>query len=327
MQSSKKDLKSIVSQSKPFNRLIEFGFTPEVLQFVQDKKDKVIGTLQVNLQQKEQRLEDVEKYYKNGVYTKDRYIKEKKKAKEAIVVAKKKIKNLSTWQSDEVLAHSSNVLNPATENAMTSKFSGTSYIESKAKKLLPYFNDNYSNVKDNQGYENAWREILKSESHEFPKELSNIIKLVEARRQAILDLLDYFKVGNVSSLKKNKNTILYRMLENIDNDLKELNKRVKDPKYDFEIRVRDATTNVANKVVLGEYAKKRKTYKEIKESLKKGEEALNLLKISKPVDESRLFTPSVGLLFSAHKSNTPMNPLQLTPTRDDKRDPRKSLHL
>ena len=257
MQTSKKDLKSIVSQSKPFNRLIEFGFTPEVLQFLQEKKDKVIETLQVNLQQKEQRLEEVEKYFKNGAYTKERYLKEKKKAKDAIVIAKKKIKNPATWHSDEILSHASNVLNPKTENAMTSKYSGTKYIESKARKLLPFFRENSSNVNDIKGYKNAWQEILKKESHDFPDELAHVVKLVQARRQAILDLLDYFKVSNVSSLKKNKDSVLYRMLENIDDYLKELNKRVKDPKYDFEIRLRDATTNEANKVVLGEYAKRR----------------------------------------------------------------------
>lgn len=328
MQSSRNDLKSIVKQSKPFNRLVEFGFTPEVLQFLQDKKNSVIPTLEENLQQKEKRLEDVEKFYKNGAFTKERYLKEKKKAKVAIVVAKKKIKSPSTWQSDEVLAHASNVLNADTENAMTSRFSGTSFIESKAKMLLPYFKENSQNIKDDQGYENAWREILKKELNVFPEELARDIKLVEARRQAIIDLLDYFKVGNISSLKKNKNSVLYRMLENSDNLLKELNKRVKNPKYDFEIRVKEATSNEGNKVVLAEYAKKQKAFKEIKKSLKKGEKALNLLTINKPVEESNLFTPTAGLLFSAQKSSLPNNPLQLTPiVQDDQKHSRKSMRF
>lgn len=330
---SKRELKEKVSQSKPFNRLIEFGFTPEVLKFVEERKNDVAGKLNENLQQKQKRVSDVEDYYKKGVYTKDRYLKEKKKAKEGVVEAKKKIKNLSMWQSDELLAHASNVLNPGTENAMTSKFSGTSYIESKAKLLLPHIRESGTVIND-EGYKNAWREILKSESREHPIELAKNIKLVEVRRQAIMDLLDYYKIDNVSSIKKNKSSVLCRMLENIDNDLKELNKRLKDPKYDFEIRLQEATTNEANKVVLGDYAKrrriareKRQFVKELKESIEKGTEALNMLKIDKPSDESRLFTPSVGLIFRSQKSVS-TNPLQLNNTApEQKTDRRKSMQF
>lgn len=323
---ARKNLKDRVNESKPFNRLIEFGFTPEVLQFVKDRKDEVIGKLQENVQQKEKRISDVEKYYKNGTYTKGRYVKEKKKAKIALAEAKKRVKNPSSWQSDELLTRASNVLNPDTENAMTSKFSGTDYVESKAKKLLPFLKEGSANVKDDEGYKNAWREILKKDAHQFPEDLANTIKLIERRRQAIMDLLAYYKIDNVRSVEKNKNSVLYRMLENINNHIAELKQRVKDPAYDLEIRVRDASTNEGNKVVLGEYAKKRKAYGEIKDSLKKGEIALNSLAINKPLDESRLFTPSVSLRFSSPNTKSSSNPLQLTTTsQDDKKERRKSV--
>ncbi len=330
MQSNKQNrerLKNAVSQSKPFNRLIEYGFTPQELQGIQKNKDEVLSELEKKLVEKENRLKDIEMNYKNGRYDKEQYAKLKKEAKEQVSIFKQKIKMVYVDECQMVLAKASPTLNHISESAMSSNLFPTDFIESKSKLLLPFLGDS-GVVKDDKSYEDAWRNILKGEAHRFPAELLSSIKALESKRQAIQDLLSYYNVSNVRTIKNLKHSTLHMMLSNIDKLMNEYQKRLKDPKYDFKVRLREAVTNEGCKVVLTEFRKKQKAYKEIRKSLKEGEKKLNALKIDRPNDESRLFTPTVNLRFSTVRTQPSSNPLQLTSlTVDEVKNRRKSVHF
>lgn len=210
---------------------------------------------------------------------------------------------------------------------MSSNLFPTDFVESKARLLLPYLGDS-GIVKDDKSYEDAWRNILKEEAHRFPADLLSSIKALELKRQAIHDLLSYYNVTNVRNIKNLKHSTLHMMLNNIDGLMNEYKKRLKDPKYDFKVRLREAVTNEGCKVVLTEYRKKQKAYKEIRKSLKEGEKKLNALKIDRPNDESKLFTPSVNLRFSTARVQPSLNPLQLSSISvDEVRNRRNSVHF
>lgn len=114
MQSNKENmnrLKNALAQSKPFNRLIEFGFTPQELQGIQKNKDDVLSDLEKKLAVKENRLKEVEENYKNGRYDKEQYAKFKKEAKEQVSIFKRKIKYVYVDECQMVLAKASPTLN------------------------------------------------------------------------------------------------------------------------------------------------------------------------------------------------------------------------
>ncbi len=350
MQSLKEKLKNarkmreVVKQAKPFNRLLDYGFSANELLNIETAKNNVVDDLKEKLKGTKKILEKVEENYKNGFYDREEYLDKKKEAKEKVEVFNKKIKNIDIEICEMILDKASNRINSETESKMSSKFLSTDFVESKAKELIPL-------MKSEKDYKEKWREILKKESHQFPVELKAEIKALEEKRQAIFDLLAYYGVTKGDSIKKIKNSMLYNMLRNIDAHYKESQKRLKDPEYDLKIRVEEVTTNqatneilTARKKVMEERQRRKKLVQDIKESVNKGdvslkenlekrEKELNLLLIAPPKDDAKIFTPSTSLLFRAMNVES-RNPLFLprpkatsTSTQEEEfKNKRKSFH-
>jgi hypothetical protein len=325
-------MKNAIKQAKPFNRLVDFGFTADELLKIKKDKEKVANELDGKLVAQKNKLIEIEKKYKNGTYDKEQYLTVKKEATKQLTIYKKKIKGIDLDFSETILDKASNTLNAQTVPIMSSKFLTTDFVLSKAKVLSPLLNEG-------KAYKTKWREILQKESHQFPDELKTCIKALEVKRKAIYDLLSFYGITRVRDIEKLNNSLLNNMLKNMDAQLKEYKKRLKDPEFDLKIRVQEATRNQATTEILTAHKKRQDLLKAVKKSVKEGDAALkknlekrekqlNALMINGPKDHSNLFTPSVSLTFRALNVDlgNPLHMVNPTPSEEIK-DRRKSVRF